>query len=86
VVLLYEPAGGAAARIARYFNMTIDQLLNSDGQIPDEVTIEDKTLLEQVKLIQDLDTEEKNIIFKMVDTFLTKKKFKDFFQKNIDTL
>jgi len=76
----------AIGKIAKYFNMTIDQLVNFDGNIPQEVTIEDKTLLEQVKLIQELEPEEKNMVFKMVDTFLTQKKFKDFFQKNIATL
>jgi hypothetical protein len=43
-------------------------------------------LLEQVKMIQNLDPEEKNMVFKIVDTFLTQKKFKDFFQKNIAAL
>ena len=76
----------AIGKIAQYFNMTIDQLVNFDGDIPHEVTIEDKTFLEQVKLIQELEPEEKTMVFKMVDTFLTQKKFKDFFQKNIATL
>jgi len=44
---------------------------------------EDKTLVEQVKLIQELEPEEKSMVFKMVDTFLTQKKFKDFFQKKM---
>jgi transcriptional regulator with XRE-family HTH domain len=76
----------AINKIAHYFGMTIDQLVNFDGNVPAEVTIEDKTLLEQVKLIQELEPEEKNMVFKMIDTFLTKKKFKDFFQKNIAAL
>ena len=63
-----------------------DESVNFDGNIPDEVTIEDKSLMEQVKLIAELEPEEKNMIFKMIDTFLTKKKFKDFFQKNVATL
>lgn len=50
------------------------------------VTIEDKSLMEQVKLISELEDEEKSMVFKIVDTFLTKKKFKDFFQKNIAAL
>jgi hypothetical protein len=50
------------------------------------VTIEDKSLMEQVKLIAELEPEEKNMVFKMIDTFLTKKKFKDFFQKNVAAL
>ncbi len=57
-----------------------------DGAVPQEITVEDKTLMEQVKMIQELEPEEKNMVFKMVDTFLTKKKFKDFFQKNIAAL
>lgn len=76
----------AIGKIAKYFNMTIDQLVNFEGDVPQEITIEDKTLLEQVKLIQELEPEEKTMVFKMVDTFLTQKKFKDFFQKNIATL
>ena len=63
-----------------------DESVNFDGNIPDEVTIEDKSLMEQVKLIAELEPEEKNMIFKMIDTFLTKKKFKDFFQKNVAAL
>jgi transcriptional regulator with XRE-family HTH domain len=76
----------ALNKIARYFGMTIDQIVNFDGAVPQEVTIEDKTMMEQVKMIQELEPEEKSMVFKMVDTFLTKKKFKDFFQKNIATL
>ncbi|MCC5922126.1 MAG: transcriptional regulator [Cyclobacteriaceae bacterium] len=66
--------------------MTIDELINFDGNIPDGVTIEDKSLMEQVKLIAELEPEEKNMVFKMIDTFLTKKKFKDFFHKNVAAL
>ena len=46
------------------------------------MTIEDKSLMEQVKLIAELEPGEKKMVFKMMDTFLTKKEFKDFFQKN----
>lgn len=76
----------AINKIAKYFGMTIDQLVNFDGTVPEEVTVEDKTVMEQVKLIQELEPEEKTMVFKMIETFLTKKKFKDFFQKNIAAL
>ena len=75
----------AIQKIASYFALTIDQLINEET-IPEEVEIEDKTLLEQVKLIQELDPEEKSMIFKMVDTFLTQKKFKEFIKKNVAIL
>nr|WP_319571057.1 hypothetical protein [uncultured Draconibacterium sp.] len=48
--------------------------------------MEDKTTVEQVKLILELDQEEKSMVFKMIETFLTKKEFKDFFNKNIAAL
>jgi transcriptional regulator with XRE-family HTH domain len=76
----------AINKVAKYFGMTVDQLINFDGHLPDEVTVADKTLMEQVKLIQELDPEEKSMVFKMIETMLTKKKFKDFFQKNVATL
>lgn len=56
------------------------------NDVPQEITVEDKTAVEQVRLIQELEQEEKKIIFKMVETFHTQKKFKDFFQKNIAAL
>jgi len=76
----------ALNKVARYFGMTIDQIVNFDGTTPQEVTTEDKTLMEQVKMIRELEPEEKSMVFKMVDTFLTKKKFKEFFQKNVAAL
>ena len=76
----------ALNKIANYFGVSIDQIVNFEGAVPKEITVEDKTLMEQVKMIQELEPDEKNMVFKMVDTFLTKKKFKDFFQKNVAAL
>jgi hypothetical protein len=50
---------------------------------PRGVNIEDKGLLEQVKLIQELDQEERAVVFKMIDTFLMQKRFKEFFEQNM---
>lgn len=66
--------------------MTTDQILNYDGKIPKEVTIEDKTTIEQMQLLQQLDEEDKKTIFRIIDKMLTNKKFKDFFNKNVATL
>ena len=72
-------------KMAQLFNMTVDQILNYDGSIPKEVTIEDKNELEQIRLIQQLE-EDKQTIFKLIEKMLTNKKFKDFFAKNAATL
>jgi hypothetical protein len=57
-----------------------------ETEVPKEITIEDKTASEQVRLIAELDEKDKSVIFSLIDTMLTKKKFKDFFQKNIAAL
>jgi len=73
-------------KMSQLFNMTTDQILNYDGNIPKEVTIEDKTAVEQMRLIQQLEEEDRETIFRLIDKMLTNKKFKDFFQKNIAAL
>lgn len=73
----------AVGTIARHFGMSIDALVNAEGDVPDEVTIEDKSLLEQVRLIAELEEEERAAVFKMIDAFLTKKRFKDFFTQQL---
>ncbi len=71
---------------AQLFNMTTDQIINYDGKMPKEVVIEDKTSVEQMRLIQQLDEDDKQTIFKLIDKMLTNKKFKDFFAKNVAML
>ncbi len=39
-----------------------------------------------MQLIQQLDEEDKSMVFRMVDKMLTKKKLIDFFQKNVAAL
>ena len=57
--------------------MTIDELVNFDGNIPDDVTFEDKSLMEQVKLIAELEPEEKNGIPVLLLIYI-KKWFKNY--------
>jgi len=72
--------------MAGLFDMTTDQIINFDGKIPKEVVLEDKRAVEQMKLIQQLDEEDKQTILRLIDKMLTNNKFKDFFQKNVAAL
>ena len=73
-------------KLAKLYGTTIDQIVHLEGELPKEVVIEDKTTMEQMRLVSELDNKDKSIIFGMIETMLTKKKFKDFFNKNIATL
>ena len=73
--------------MAKLFNLSVDQIINYDENVkPKEIVIEDKSTLEQMELIQQLDEEDKSIVFKIIDKMLTTKKFKDFFNKNVAVL
>ena len=75
-----------ADKLAKFFGVTLDELAHMNGKIPDEITIVDKTTNERLKLIAQLEEEDKNAIFRIIDGMLTKAKFKDFFNKNVVAL
>ncbi len=70
----------------QYNRAPAGELIYMDGKVPEDVTIVDKSTAERIKLIQQLEEEDKNAIFRIIDGMLTKSKFKDFFQKNIAAL
>lgn len=81
-----EPSVEALGKISKLFDMTVDQVINYEGDIPQEVTIEDKSVLEKMKLIEQLEDADRQAIFRVIDSMLTKSKFKDFFNKNVAAL
>jgi len=81
-----EPSVTELQQLAKLFNMSVDNILSYEGGMPQEVTVEDKAGFEQVNLINQLDDDDKQTVFKIIDTMLTKKKFKDFFNKNVAAL
>ena len=74
----------SAAKVAQLFGLSVDQLihLQEDDSIK-EVKVENKGVMEQVLLIQELEDKDQEIIFRMINTLLTKKKFKDFFEQQL---
>lgn len=52
--------------LAKLFSMTTDQILNFEGQIPQEVSIEDKKDFEKINLIYQLDEENKQTVIQLI--------------------
>ena len=73
-------------KLAKFYGISIDQIVHMGKSVPKEVTLEDKTTNEQMRLISELDEKDKSVVFGMIETMLTKKKFKDFFNNNIAAL
>ncbi len=75
-------------QIAKNFGMSVDDVIYYDQNngVPNEISMDDKATLEQLQLINELDGEEKTILLKLIETFVSKKRFKDYLEKNIATL
>jgi len=81
-----EPSIEALDKISKLFGMTVDEIIHFEGKVPKEVKIEDKTVNEKLRLIEQLEEEDKQAGYRIIDGMLTKSKFKDFFNKNIAAL
>ena len=78
----------ALVLIAKEFGLNVDDIIYYDERngVPKEISMTDKVALEQLQLINELDKEEKSILLKLIETFVSKKRFKDYLQKNIAAL
>ena len=66
--------------------MTVDEIIHfEDAKTATSVKVEDKTANEKVKLISQLDEEDKHAVYRIIDGMLTKNKFQTFFEQNIQT-
>ena len=76
------PGLKTVAKLAKALDVTIDALISGEQGFQ-EVEIKDKSLFDKVKLIDALPEDEKNIVLKVIDLALSKKKFKEFFQQQL---
>jgi len=60
--------------------------LGTDYKSAPAGAMNDKAALEQLQLINELNEEEKGILLKLIETFVSKKRFKDYLKKNIAAL
>lgn len=78
-----EPSVQELVKIAQLFEMTVDDVINFNDGLPKPVTLQDKTTNEQHQLFEELDEEDKQTVFKIVDKMLTTKKFNAFFEAHL---
>jgi transcriptional regulator with XRE-family HTH domain len=72
-------------KLANFYGITIDDIVHFEDKRlpPKEIVIQDKDIVEQVQLISQLEEKEKNVVYTIVESFISKKKFKDFVNQNI---
>lgn len=82
---LVEPSLDILKKLASFYGVTIDEIVHYSNATPKAITVEDKTALEQVRLIAQLNDKDKSTVMNIIDTMLTKQKFQTFFEQNIQT-
>lgn len=76
------PSTEILKRLAQSLGTSMDYLLSDDAAEPPaaEVRIENKALAERVRLIDDLDSEDQDAVFRVIDSMLTKKKMRQLLE------
>ena len=69
------PSIDIVQRLMKVFAVSADQLLNDNED--SAVSIQNHELNEQIALINQLEEDEKNALFKIINSMLTKKRMKD---------
>lgn len=81
-----EPSLEVLHKLSIILGVSIDELLNlEENKQPSIVTVEDKTISDKIRLMEQLEEEDKNVLYRMLDTILTKQKFQNFFEQNLQT-
>ena len=71
-------------RFAKLFGMSLDEVVYFDEHTtPKEVHIEQRPGFEQMELIEQLDPQDREVITHLINTMLTRKRFKDFFEQQL---
>lgn len=83
---LVEPSLDILEKLSAFYGITIDEIVHYSKAKPKAVTIEDKTAAEQVRLLSQLNEKDKSTVMNIIDTMLTKQKFQNFFEQNIQTV
>ena len=71
-----DPSFSTIEKIAKAMGCSIAELFASAEEIRD-IHSNDKSLMEKLTLIETLTDEEKQILFNILDAFVSKKKYKD---------
>lgn len=82
---LVEPSIDILEKLSAFYNVTIDEIIHYRKATPKEITIEDKTAVEQVRLLAQLNEKDKGTVMNIINTMLTKQKFQSFFEQNLKT-
>ena len=78
-----QPNVETLIKLSGLFGVTVDYIINPDTEMPHEVSIQDKGIQEQIRLLSMLPEEDRTLVSQIIDKLLVNVKFKTFFQENV---
>ncbi|MCP4482241.1 MAG: helix-turn-helix transcriptional regulator [bacterium] len=78
-----DPSTSTLQKIAKALGISLAELLSADDIFKDENSY-DKTLMEKIRLVEELDENERKSIFNIIDGLIAKKRLKDTLSKALD--
>jgi len=68
----YKPSVDVLVKLAEVSDISLDALVRDSDVDLKEVTVEDKDLVQRIKLIESLEPEDRHALFRVIDSMLTK--------------
>jgi transcriptional regulator with XRE-family HTH domain len=78
-----DPSVSTLERIAKALGITLAELFQSDDIFKD-INSADKTIMEKLRLIEQLDEKEKNSVYNIIDGLFAKKRLRDSLSSVLD--
>ena len=78
-----EPSLKTLKMLVDTLEISLDELVYGNEDVKQEINVENKSILERLKLINELNEDDRGVLLKMIDIVLTKQKFTDFFKQQI---
>lgn len=80
-----EPSLSTLEKIAKALGVKLSDFFDTDDKLAD-VNSYDASIMEKIKLVEELNEEEKKIVFSLVDALVGKKKLKDALSGVLDNV
>jgi transcriptional regulator with XRE-family HTH domain len=74
----------ALIQLADFFNVSLDELVLGNNPLAREIKINDKSVIQQIQLIQELDEEDRQVVYRVIEALVSKKKFRTFFKEELE--
>jgi transcriptional regulator with XRE-family HTH domain len=73
---IFQPSSDVLKRLAQALDVSVDHLLSDEDMEATEVRIENRSLTERVKLIEQLQPDDQEAVMRVIDSMLTKERMR----------